>query len=101
MAFLRGPFVRRDRARARPTRAHGAPRLGARTRVAAAVDVDGTALMRRWDRVRTLFHECQDLESTARAAWLDAQCADDAALRAEVEGLLRAQANPARIFARD
>jgi serine/threonine-protein kinase len=57
--------------------------------------------MRRWDRVKALFHECQELDASARGAWLDAQCADDPALRAEVEGLLRAQANPARIFARD
>ena len=57
--------------------------------------------MRRWDRVKALFHECQDLDPPARAAWLDAYSADDAELRAEVEGLLRAQARPAQIFARD
>jgi serine/threonine-protein kinase len=57
--------------------------------------------MRRWDRVKALFHACQELDPPARAARLDAECAGDAELRAEVEGLLRAQAQPARIFARD
>ncbi len=57
--------------------------------------------MRRWDRVKALFHECRELDPSARAAWLDAHCADDAGLRTEVEGLLRAQARPAPIFASD
>ncbi len=39
MAFLRRPLVRGNRRRARPPRAHGAPRLGARARLPAAVDV--------------------------------------------------------------
>jgi serine/threonine-protein kinase len=57
--------------------------------------------MRRWDRLKALFHACQELDPSKRSAWLDAECAGDAELRAEIEGLLRAQAQPAHIFARD
>ena len=57
--------------------------------------------MQRWDRVKDLFLRCQDLAEDARAAWLADACGDDASLRSEVESLLRAQARPAPIFARD
>jgi len=44
----------------------------------------------RWPRVRALFERCLELEASARALLLDAECADDTALRAEVESLLAA-----------
>ncbi|HEX5124230.1 MAG TPA: tetratricopeptide repeat protein [Rhodanobacteraceae bacterium] len=43
-------------------------------------------------RVRELFAEAIDLPADERSAWLATQCGDDAALRAEVEQLLRADA---------
>jgi non-specific serine/threonine protein kinase/serine/threonine-protein kinase len=44
----------------------------------------------RWSRVKELFGEGVGLTPPARQAWIDAACAGDAALRAEVEALLRA-----------
>jgi tetratricopeptide (TPR) repeat protein len=44
----------------------------------------------RWQRARALFEQSVELDATARAALLDAECADDAALRREVESLLAA-----------
>jgi serine/threonine protein kinase/tetratricopeptide (TPR) repeat protein len=42
----------------------------------------------RWGRLDTLFDAAIDLEPAARAAFLDAECSDDAALRREVAELL-------------
>ncbi|HET7924964.1 MAG TPA: protein kinase, partial [Rhodanobacteraceae bacterium] len=44
------------------------------------------------ERVRDLFAEALDLPADRRSAWLAGQCGDDAATRAEVERLLRADA---------
>ena len=44
-----------------------------------------------WQRASALFERALDLEPAARAAWLDTECAD-AALRAQVERLLAADA---------
>jgi serine/threonine protein kinase len=44
----------------------------------------------RWQRIEDLFHDALDRPPESRAAWLDAACASDAALRAQVERLLRA-----------
>ncbi len=44
----------------------------------------------RWQRARALFERCVELDSAARAAVLDAACADDPDLRREVESLLAA-----------
>jgi serine/threonine protein kinase/tetratricopeptide (TPR) repeat protein len=57
--------------------------------------------MERWDRIKDLFLRSLDLPPEARSAWLSEACADDPALRGDVEGLLRAQAKPAPIFASD
>lgn len=57
--------------------------------------------MPRWDHVKALFLEAQDLPDEERAAWLAAACGDDVSLRDEVEALLRAQARPAPIFAKN
>jgi serine/threonine-protein kinase len=57
--------------------------------------------MPRWDHVKTLFLEAQDLPDGERASWLAAACGDDASLRDEVEALLHAQAKPAPIFAKN
>lgn len=43
-------------------------------------------------RVMDLFADCVDLDAAARVAFLDSACADDAALRGEVEQLLAADA---------
>ena len=42
----------------------------------------------RWARVTAVFHEALEREEPARAAYLDAACAGDGPLRAEVESLL-------------
>jgi eukaryotic-like serine/threonine-protein kinase len=44
--------------------------------------------MSRWDKLEELFARAQPLATAARGALLDAECAGDAALRAEVEALL-------------
>lgn len=49
----------------------------------------------RWDRVRQLFHEALDRPPAEREAFLQANEADPA-LRAEVRGLLEADADPGR-----
>ncbi len=42
----------------------------------------------RWGRVKALFLDAIDIATADRAAWLDAACAGDTALRAEVDALL-------------
>jgi eukaryotic-like serine/threonine-protein kinase len=42
----------------------------------------------RWRRMETLFHRASELDSDARASYLDAECAGDEQLRREVEALL-------------
>lgn len=42
----------------------------------------------RWRRLEQLFHRAADLPDVDRAKFLDAECGDDATLRAEVERLL-------------
>jgi Tol biopolymer transport system component len=44
----------------------------------------------RWAQVTAVFQEALDRDETARAAYLDAACAGDAQLRAEVDSLLAA-----------
>jgi serine/threonine-protein kinase len=43
----------------------------------------------RWQKVEEVFHEAAELPADRRAAFLDRACAGDAALREEVEALLR------------
>jgi Tol biopolymer transport system component len=43
----------------------------------------------RWRQVEDLFHSALDRASDDRAAFLDAACAEDGALRLQVEGLLK------------
>ena len=65
----------------------------------AARDVgSGDRLMPRWDRVKALFLEAQDLPDGERAAWLAVACGEEASLRDEVDALLRAQSRPSPIF---
>jgi serine/threonine protein kinase/WD40 repeat protein len=49
----------------------------------------------RWERLKAVFHAALEGEPSARTARLDAACGSDAALRAEVEALLRAHAGVA------
>jgi serine/threonine protein kinase/Tfp pilus assembly protein PilF len=44
----------------------------------------------RWRQIGQLYHTALELESAARAAFLDATCGDDCELRREVESLLHA-----------
>ncbi|MCA9312026.1 MAG: serine/threonine protein kinase [Phycisphaerales bacterium] len=46
------------------------------------------------ERVKSIFLHAADLSTTARAGFLDEACADDAALRGEVESLLDAEVEP-------
>ncbi len=45
---------------------------------------------RRWRRIEALFAQAVELDVAERRAWLDARCAGDEELRAEVEELLEA-----------
>src|SRR5207247_766563 len=45
----------------------------------------------RWQRIEDLFQSARTRTTAERAAFLDGACADDAELRAEVEGLLIAE----------
>ncbi|MEX1025600.1 MAG: hypothetical protein WD226_11050, partial [Planctomycetota bacterium] len=47
----------------------------------------------RWVRVRALLEEALDLPAAERPAWLAAACGSDAALRADLEALLAADAS--------
>src|SRR5437868_7194644 len=44
----------------------------------------------RWERLAELFHAARALDPSERARFLDAACAGDAAMRADVERLLAA-----------
>ena len=46
----------------------------------------------RWQQVERLYHVAQEQPPAERAAFLDAACAGDADLRAEVDSLLAAAA---------
>jgi predicted Ser/Thr protein kinase len=48
-----------------------------------------------WARVREILYRALELDTALRPACLDAECGDDARLRAEVETLLAAAGNPA------
>ena len=48
----------------------------------------------RWQRVKSLFAEAMERPTGERADWLDAVCADDPSLRAEVASLLAAAEDP-------
>ena len=47
----------------------------------------------RWYQIEALFDAVLDLDVTERTAYLDAACADDPALRGDVEALLAAEAS--------
>lgn len=55
----------------------------------------------RWERIQALFHDVADLPEPAQRAFLEAQCADDAALREEVLGLLEEDARGGSLLDRD
>lgn len=48
----------------------------------------------RWQRLNDLFHAALERDPATRDAFLEAACADDAALRGEAQSLLRAYADP-------
>jgi serine/threonine protein kinase/tetratricopeptide (TPR) repeat protein len=52
----------------------------------------------RWERLESLFHAALPLAPAARAMLLDRECADDPALRAEVERLLAAHDRAGRFI---
>ena len=45
----------------------------------------------RWQRIEDLFQSARTRTTSERAAFLDGACANDAELRAEVDGLLAAE----------
>src|SRR6185436_13613738 len=45
----------------------------------------------RWALIERLFHEALELDADARARFLNAACASDVALKAEVESLIAAR----------
>ena len=53
-----------------------------------------------WERVQEIFLEAADLPEAEQPAWLDSACGDDAALREEVESLLRADREGAGVLAK-
>jgi serine/threonine-protein kinase len=54
----------------------------------------------RWRRVEALFHRAVALPPSERGALLDAECAGDASLRAEVERLIEADEQPNELVER-
>ena len=44
----------------------------------------------RWQRIKELFHDAIERAPAERRAFLDAACAEDAQMRAEVESLVSA-----------
>ncbi|MBI1762565.1 MAG: protein kinase [Acidobacteria bacterium] len=52
----------------------------------------------RWQRIEQLYHAALELPAGERAAWLEQACAGDAALRREVESLLRFDARAAQFI---
>ena len=42
----------------------------------------------RWEQIKSVFEEAQELKPDSRASFLTQACGDDAALRSEVEALL-------------
>ena len=52
-------------------------------------------------RVAELFEQAVDLPDSERAAWVEAACGSDAALRIELERLLRADARAAAFMVMD
>ncbi|MEM8997084.1 MAG: hypothetical protein AAGF23_20040, partial [Acidobacteriota bacterium] len=51
----------------------------------------------RWRRVEDLYYGALDLDDASRRGYLEEACADDAALRREVEGLLAVEADDGRL----
>lgn len=51
-----------------------------------------------WEKAKELFSDALGLSASERAAMLDEKCGDDAELRAEVESLLTADAQPSTLF---
>lgn len=45
----------------------------------------------RWQRIEKIYHLALELEESQRVAFLEKACADDGALRQEVESLLRSE----------
>src|SRR5258706_13554754 len=66
----------------------------------AAVRDTGAMNPERWQRCSELFDACVDLTPAQRVDLLARACADDAALRAEVEGLLQASEGNTRFLQR-
>ena len=54
----------------------------------------------QWACIERIFHDALKQPKLQRAAWLDVQCAGDAALRREVERLLQAD-DDSEAFLRD
>jgi serine/threonine protein kinase/tetratricopeptide (TPR) repeat protein len=52
-----------------------------------------------WERLQEIFLTAADLPEGEQQAWLDTACGDDAALRAEVESLLRADREDNNVLA--
>ena len=44
----------------------------------------------RWEQIKRIFNAAMERPHAERAAFLDAECGDDAELRREVESLVRA-----------
>ncbi len=61
------------------------------------VDIDAA----RWERVQQLFHDAADRPAAERLAFLDAACADDPGLIAEVLSLVQADADGHALLDRD
>ncbi|HEV7893361.1 MAG TPA: protein kinase [Pyrinomonadaceae bacterium] len=52
----------------------------------------------RWQRIKELFHRAVEMGAAERGAFLEAECAGDAELRAEVESLVAADARDGDFF---
>src|SRR6185503_4551722 len=104
MQVLRRSHHRRERRGARHLGADGEARMGSRAGVALQGAASGgrTAMTPEPEggRLESLFEQASTLEEPERSAFLDAMCAGDTELRAELEALLGALEHPgiARLY---
>src|SRR6185503_7955876 len=95
MQVLRRSHHRRERRGARHLGADGEARMGSRAGVALQGAASGgrTAMTPEPEggRLESLFEQASTLEEPERSAFLDAMCAGDTELRAELEAMLGAR----------
>src|SRR3954469_18374926 len=95
------PVARRDRSSARPLARDGRARGAGAPRLAAPIALRPIGIMNpeRWRQITAVFHDALARPPASRAAFLDAACEGDPALREEVRALLGADQNAGQALA--